>query len=235
MESLVLRLTIFLLNFSLQLQNNDQKLAEQESRKSMMRRRPRRRDVQRIRRLNSQQSRSAANFPAYWQQICSPNEFAGNLPNSNPICCKFASLTVVPRSPFVLTTAQPPHSHMENATCAGLYQLGLTALRATVDVEPYGSSDLGGNPSDNQLPSLSSALPSKDDDCEDLENPSYNRKTNKRKGTRHERCRSKEAKAIATSKIVVNLPKFWGKDLSKFAESLDRFLRMTSRPTLVGG
>ena len=44
-------------------------------------------------------------------------------------------------------------------------------------------------------------------------------------GTRH----SKEAKAIATSKIVVNLPKFTGKDLSKFAGNFGRFLRITGQ------
>ena len=41
----------------------------------------------------------------------------------------------VPRSPFVPRTAQPPYSHVENSTLAELDQLGLTALRAIVDVE----------------------------------------------------------------------------------------------------
>ena len=49
---------------------------------------------------------------------------------------------VMPRSPFIPRTAQPPYSHMENSTRAELDRLGLTALRAMVDVEPYGSSDL---------------------------------------------------------------------------------------------
>ena len=53
----------------------------------------------------------------------------------------------IPRSPFVQTTAQPPYSNVGNATRAELDRLGLTALRAMVDVEPYGSSDLGGDPS----------------------------------------------------------------------------------------
>ena len=57
-------------------------------------------------------------------------------------------------------TAQPPYSHVENSTRADLDQLGLTALRAMVDVEPYGSSDFGGDPSDDEPPSLSSASPS---------------------------------------------------------------------------
>ena len=42
----------------------------------------------------------------------------------------------VPRSPFVPRTAQPPYSHVTNSTRAELDQLGLTALRAMVDVEP---------------------------------------------------------------------------------------------------
>ena len=55
----------------------------------------------------------------------------------------------IPRSPFVRRTAQPPYSHVTNSTRAELDRLGLTALRAMVDVEPYGSSDLGGDPSDS--------------------------------------------------------------------------------------
>ena len=58
---------------------------------------------------------------------------------------------VVPKSPFVPRTAQPPESHVENSTQADLDQLGLTGLRAMVGVEPYGSSDLGGDPSDDEL------------------------------------------------------------------------------------
>ena len=54
---------------------------------------------------------------------------------------------VIPRSPFVTRTTQPPYSHVGNSMRAELDRLGLTALRAMVDVEPYGSSDLGGDPS----------------------------------------------------------------------------------------
>ena len=43
---------------------------------------------------------------------------------------------VIPRSPFVPRMAQPPYSHVEKSTRAKLDQLGLTALRAMVDVEP---------------------------------------------------------------------------------------------------
>ena len=131
---------------------------------------------------------------------------------------------VIPRSPFVPRTAQPPDSNVANSTRAELDRLGLTALRAMVDVEPYGSSDLGGGPSDDEPPSMTSASPSEDDDPEDPENPSGKKKKKKRKTQHPEGRRSQEAKAIATSKIVVNLPEFTGKDLSEFAENFGRFL-----------
>ena len=60
----------------------------------------------------------------------------------------------IPRSPFVPRRSQPPYSHVGNSTRAELDRLGLTALRAMVDVEPYGSSDLGGDPSDDEPPSI---------------------------------------------------------------------------------
>ena len=133
---------------------------------------------------------------------------------------------VVPRSPFVPKTAQPPYSHVANSTRAELDQLGLTALRAMVDVEPYGSSDLGGDPSDDEPPSLTSASPSDDDDPEDPDYPREKKKKKKKKSRGH---RSQDAKVVATSKIVVNLPEFTGKDLSGFAENFGRFLRMTGQ------
>ena len=144
------------------------------------------------------------------------------------------TLAVIPRSPFVPRTAQPPYSNVENSTQAELEQLGLTALRAVVDVEPYGSSDLGGDPSDDEPPSMTSASPSEDDDPEDPENPSGKKKKKKRKTKRHERRRSQRAKAIATSKIVVNLPEFTKKDLSEFPENFGRFLRMTGQTRASG-
>ena len=134
---------------------------------------------------------------------------------------------VIPRSPFIPRTAKPPYSHPENSTRAELNRLGLTALRAMVDVEPYGSSDLGGDHSDNEPRSMTSASPSEDDDPEDPENPSGRKKKKKRKTKPSEGRRSQEAKAIATSKIVVNLPEFIGKDLREFAENFGRFLRLT--------
>ena len=134
----------------------------------------------------------------------------------------------IPRSPFVPRMAQPPYSHVTNSTRAELDRLGLTGLRAMVDVEPYGSSDLGGDPSDDEPPSMTSASPSEDDDPEDPENP-RGKKKKKKKTRRPEGRRSQEAEAIATSKIVVNLPEFTGKDLSEFAENFGRFLRLTGQ------
>ena len=141
---------------------------------------------------------------------------------------------VLPRSPFIPRTAQPPYSHVENSTRAELDRLRLTALRAMVDVEPYGSSDLGGDPCDDEPPSMTSASFSEDDDPEDPKNPSGRKKKKKRKTKRAEGCRSQEAKAIATSKIVVNLPEFTGKDLSEFAENFGRLLRMTGQTNASG-
>ena len=138
---------------------------------------------------------------------------------------------VVPRSPFVPRTAQPPYSHVANSTRAELDQLGLTALRAIVDVEPYGSSDLGGNPSDDEPPLLISASRSDDDDPDDPDYPRENKKKKKKKSRCH---RSQDAKAVATSKIVVNLPEFTGKDLSGFAENFGHFLRMTGQTNASG-
>ena len=138
---------------------------------------------------------------------------------------------VVPRSPFVPRTAQPPYSHVANSTRAELDQLALTALRAMVDVEPYGSVDLGGDPSDDEPPSLSSASPSEDDDPEDPDHPKDRKRKKKRKSPRRH---SKGAKAVATSKILVNLLEFTGKDLSTLAENFGRFLRMTGQTRASG-
>ena len=71
--------------------------------------------------------------------------------------------------------------------------------------------------------------PSEDDDPEDPENPSGKKKKKKSRSRHHKRRRFKETKAIATSKIVVNLPGFIGKHLSEFAECFGRFLRMTGQ------
>ena len=77
---------------------------------------------------------------------------------------------------------------------------------------------------------MTSASPSEDDDPEDPEDPRGKKKKKKKKKTRRpEGRRSQEAKAIATSKIVVNLPEFTGKDLSEFAENFGRFLRLTGQ------
>ena len=73
---------------------------------------------------------------------------------------------------------------------------------------------------------MTSASLSEDDSPEDAENPSGPKKKKKRKTKHPERRRSQEAKAIATSKIVVNLHELTGKDLSHFAENFGRFLRL---------
>ena len=140
----------------------------------------------------------------------------------------------LPRSPFVPRMAQLPYSQLENYTRTELDSLRLIALTAMVDVEPYGSIDVGGDPSDNKPPSLSSASASDDDDPEERENPSDKKKKKIRKSRRHERRRYKEARAIATSQIVVNLPDFTGKDLSEFAERFGGFLRMTGHSNAGG-
>ena len=136
---------------------------------------------------------------------------------------------VIPRSPFIPRTAEPPYSHVGISTRAELDRLGLTALRAMVDVEPYGSSDLGGDPSDDEPPSITSASPSEDNGPEDPENTSGRKKKKKRKTKHPEGRRSQEAKAIATSQIVVNLLQFTSKDLREFAENFGRLLRTTSQ------
>ena len=76
---------------------------------------------------------------------------------------------------------------------------------------------------------MTSASPSEDNDAEDPENPIGRKMKKKRKTKRPERRRSQEAKAIATSKIVLNLPEFTGKDVNVFAENFGRFLRMTGQ------
>ena len=86
------------------------------------------------------------------------------------------TLAVIPRSPFVPRTAQPPYSHVENSTRAELDRLELTALRAMVDVESYSSSYLAGDPSDDEPPSRPSASPSEENDPEDPENPGGKKK-----------------------------------------------------------
>ena len=92
---------------------------------------------------------------------------------------------VIPRSLFVPRMAQPPYSHVKNSTRAELDQLALTALRDMVDVEPYGSGNLGGDPSDDEPPSMTSASPSEDDDPEDPGNPTGKKRKKKRKTKRH--------------------------------------------------
>ena len=111
----------------------------------------------------------------------------------------------IPRSPFVPRTAQRPYSHVGNSTKAKLDRLELTALRAMVDVEPYGSSDLGGDPSDDEPPSMTSASPSEDDDPEDPENPSGKKKKKKKK-TRRPGGRRSQALRAHLDQVPLNYP-----------------------------
>ena len=108
---------------------------------------------------------------------------------------------VIPRSPFIPRTAQPPYSHVGNSTRAELDRLRLTALRAMVDVEPHGSSDLGGDPSDDEPPSMTSASPSEDDDPEDSENPSGRKKKKKKKTRRPEGRRSLKLRPLPPPRL----------------------------------
>ena len=50
-----------------------------------------------------------------------------------------------------------------------------------MNVQPYGSSDWGGDPSDYEPPSLTSTSPSENDDPEDTQNPSGRKKKKKKK------------------------------------------------------
>ena len=136
------------------------------------------------------------------------------------------TLALVPRSTFVPRTAQPPYCHVANSTRAELDQLGLTALRAMIDIEPYGSSDLGGDPSDNEPLSLTSASPSDDDDPEGPDCPREKKKKKKKKSRRH---RSQDAKGVATSKIVVNLPGSPGRIYPGMPTILGASWRMTGQ------
>ena len=86
----------------------------------------------------------------------------------------------------------------------------------------------------DEQPSGTSASPSEDNNPEDPENPSGSKKKNKRKNKRPEGRTSQMAKAMTTSKIMVNLPEFTGKDLSEFAETFGRFVRMTGRTRASG-
>ena len=70
------------------------------------------------------------------------------------------SPAAIPRSPFVPKTTAPPYSHVGNSTRAELDKLGLAAVRTIFTVEPYSSSDLGADPSDDEPPPMTSASPS---------------------------------------------------------------------------
>ena len=93
--------------------------------------------------------------------------------------------TAIPRSPFVPRTPRLPYNHVKNSTRvstrAEVDQLGCTALRAMVDVEPCGFSDMGGDLLDNESPSPSCASPSKDDNSDDPDETGSKKKKTKRR------------------------------------------------------
>ena len=120
-------------------------------------------------------------FIGYVYHICLQDTIQSTL--SLCLRCQ-AMLLPMPLRPLLLTTRSG--FNVANSTRAELDRLGLTALRAMVDVEPYGSSDLGGYCSDDEPPSMTSASPSEDDDPEDPESPSGRKKKKKRKTKRPE-------------------------------------------------
>ena len=138
------------------------------------------------------------------------------------------------KNPFHTENGPALYGHVENSTPAELDRLGLTALRAMVDVDPYGSSDLDGDPFNDQPPYITFASSSEHNDPAPPENRSGKKKKKKRKTKRPDGRRSQGAKAIATSEMVVNLPEFTGKDLGELAESFCPFLRMTGQTRASG-
>ena len=67
--------------------------------------------------------------------------------------------------------------------------------------------------------------PNNPDDASGATNGKKKKKEKQKKKERGKH-RPRESKTIATSKIVVNLPEFAGKDLSEFADSFHNFQRM---------
>ncbi len=125
------------------------------------------------------------------------------------------------------------------STRAELEGLGLTALRAMVDVEPYAPEERDGGPPDDGGDSSSSSSTSSSPHSEDPDghrDRSRKKKKGKKKKKKGKRCdhHEREAKAVATSKITGNLPEFSGKALSVFAEWFARFLRLTGQTNASG-
>ena len=107
-----------------------------------------------------------------------------------------------------------------------------------VDLEPYGLSDLGGDPTPIHPQRLPSAARAEEEaDLVTLtilmEEPlEWKKRRRKRRRTRSLRRRIAVivmVRTIATSKIVVNLPEFTRNNLNEFAEGFPRLSRMTGQ------
>ena len=81
---------------------------------------------------------------------------------------------------------------------------------------------------------MTSASTSEDDDPVDPDNSGGKKKKKKRKTKHHEGRRSQKAMAIASSKTVVKLPEFMGRDVSEFAENFGPLVRMTGQTRASG-
>ena len=80
--------------------------------------------------------------------------------------------------------AQPPYGHVQNFIRTDFDQRRTIDLRAMVDVEPCGYIYLGSDSSDNELPFLSSASLSEDDDPE---HPGKTKKKTRKSGCKERR------------------------------------------------
>ena len=128
--------------------------------------------------------------------------------------------------PEATTTSEPVTSSSAPRWYAADYHHPLPATGAYVDVPGYTTlSGLRRGPESCGSRSRGSGRSSN----RSLTRSEIKEKKKKRKTRRPEGRRSQEAKAIATSKIVVDLPEFTGKDLSEFAENFGRFLRLTGQ------
>ena len=152
---------------------------------------------------------------------------------------------MVPRSPFVARIAQPLYRHVQNTARAELEGL-VTALRLVVDLGPYGASDVGRDlPNDDAAPVPSSFsshhdYPDNPHDACRATDEKKKKKTKKKKKKKKMKeqgkggHRPRESKAIAMSEIVVNPFECTTKDLSEFAESFGKILRMTRQTHATG-
>ena len=110
-----------------------------------------------------------------------------------------------------------------------------------MDIDPYEASAVGGDLSDDNLPSFGPPHSTDDDIPDDLDYLNDTAEAAKKKKKKKEKEKEKgekrsathENKAIATWNIVANLPKLTAKYLSEFAESFSIFVRR-AQSSLVG-